>query len=94
MPSKPKNVDPLKREWIRGQSCIIGSGCVGVTQCCHLRHGVHKDDREMFPGCAQHHTEHHSLGTVNFNIKYGIDLADECAKYHKQYLDYTLWRAG
>lgn len=85
MPSKPKNVDEAKRAWIRSQPCIVGVGCVGVVQCCHLRHGVNKDDRWMFPACAQHHTEHHSLGTRYFGLEYGLDLAARCDGYHGRY---------
>ena len=92
-PRPVKHQDEAKRAWIRQFPCYAQHECVGVTQCCHGRHGIHKDDNEMLPGCAQLHTEAHNKGDKWIKRTYGFDWREVCRDYHQAWLAHKEWAA-
>jgi hypothetical protein len=95
MASKPKNFDPLKRAWIRELECVArwhpAHRCVGVVQCCHDRHGVKKDDKRMYPGCVQLHTEEGQKGRAWIEERYGLDIVAICDSLEQAFGTAEVW---
>jgi hypothetical protein len=91
-PRPVRNEDPAKRAWIRQFACVMKDHpehkCVGVTQCCHEKHGVHKDDRRMLPGCAQFHTEDHA-GRKKLEKKLGFTFTELCVVFDDAWMQQT-----
>lgn len=74
-------------EWIRKKACIIGGGCWTVVQAAH-HHGRGaggKAEANLFPCCAEHHSEFHTIGVLTWQRKYGIDLEALTAHLHREY---------
>jgi len=94
-PSRVKNRDEAKREWIRTFPCLVfpHGDCVGTTECAHIRHGVHKDDDCMVPLCRQHHQEQHNWGNLKFQRRYDTHLTGVGRKYHATWIALQEWAA-
>ena len=84
-----KKIWPRHRRWVRSHGCCVPDCSAVAVDFAHLRSaanaGVSQKPHDAFGVslCRAHHIEQHSLGSVLFDRKYGIDLwmlAEEFAR--------------
>lgn len=72
--------------WIRKKACIIGGRCWTVVQAAHFHgRGAGGKSESLFPCCAEHHSEQHTIGIATWQRKYGIDLEAVTAHLRREY---------
>lgn len=99
-----RRTDPRRHaghlQWIRGLECIIGRGCDGSIEACHVDYagtgpekkamGVKVPDWFVVPMCSRHHAEQHDIGWARFERRYQIDAEStsgflrSISPHHKQ----------
>lgn len=66
--------------FVQSLACVVPGCQRRPSDNCHwLNGGMGRKGPadSIFPACRQHHREEHSIGTVSFEQKYGLDLAEE-----------------